>query len=164
MTQPNPDKFHQEQNTTLDGSGYPRGLCAPSLDRESRTLQACVFVVTALRLQRVGKDAPTASDQIAREVESGRLDVDAVNAVTTACGLRRKLPASQSTVSSLQVTQREQEVLSHLARGSSNKEIARKLGISPSTAGTHVENLYRKLGVSTRAAAALIASKQGLLN
>jgi HD-GYP domain-containing protein (c-di-GMP phosphodiesterase class II) len=148
----------------LDGSGYPRGLCAPSLDRESRTLQACVFVVTALRLQRAGKDAPTASDQIAREVESGRLDVDAVNAVTTACGLRRKLPASQSTVSSLQVTQREQEVLSHLARGSSNKEIARKLGISPSTAGTHVENLYRKLGVSTRAAAALIASKQGLLN
>lgn len=36
--------------------------------------------------------------------------------------------------------------------------------ISPSTAGTHVENLYRKLGVSTRAAAALIASKWGLVN
>jgi hypothetical protein len=41
---------------------------------------------------------------------------------------------------------------------------ARKLRISPSTAGTHVESLYRKLGVSTRAAAALIASKRGLVN
>jgi DNA-binding NarL/FixJ family response regulator len=77
---------------------------------------------------------------------------------------RRPLP-TQAAASSLQVvTQREREVLGHLARGRSNKEIAQKLGISPSTAGTHVENLYRKLGVSTRAAAALVASKWGLVN
>ena len=123
-----------------------------------------MFVVTALRVQHIGKDTPTATEQITREVESGRLDFDAVSGVMTACGLPRKFPSLQNTVSSLQVTQREQEVLAHLARGSSNKEIARKLGISPSTAGTHVENLYRKLGVSTRAAAALIASKQGLVS
>jgi DNA-binding CsgD family transcriptional regulator len=146
----------------LDGSGYPRGLFAPTLDKGARALQACVFVVTVSRLEGIVKDAPSASDQITREVASGRLDVDSINAVMSACGMPRRQRPSQSTISSLQVTQREQEVLAHLARGSSNKEIARKLGISPSTAGTHVENLYRKLGVSTRAAAALIASKRGL--
>jgi HD-GYP domain-containing protein (c-di-GMP phosphodiesterase class II)/DNA-binding CsgD family transcriptional regulator len=148
----------------LDGSGYPRGLCAPTLDREARALQACVFVVTASRLERIGQDTPSVSDQIAEEVASGRLDVDAVNAVMAACGMPRRPLPSQAPISALQITQREQEVLAHLARGSSNKEIARKLGISPSTAGTHVENLYRKLGVGTRAAAALIASKRGLVN
>ena len=148
----------------LDGSGYPRGLGAPELDKGARALQACVFVVTASRLERSGNDGRAASDPIARELASGRLDVDSVNAVMTACGMPRRSLPSQATISSLQVTQREQEVLAHLARGCSNKEIARNLGISPSTAGTHVENLYRKLGVSTRAAAALIASKRGLVN
>jgi HD-GYP domain-containing protein (c-di-GMP phosphodiesterase class II)/DNA-binding CsgD family transcriptional regulator len=148
----------------LDGSGYPRGLSAPNLDKAARALQACVFVVTASRLERIGKDAPAASDQIAREVASRRLDVDSVNAVMTACGMPRRSLPFQVMAPSLQITQREREVLAHLARGSSNKEIARTLGISPSTAGTHVENLYRKLGVGTRAAAALIASKRGLVN
>jgi len=54
-------------------------------------------------------------------------------------------------------------VLALLARGHSNKEIARGLDISPSTAGTHIESIYRKLCVSTRAAAALKASSLGLL-
>jgi HD-GYP domain-containing protein (c-di-GMP phosphodiesterase class II)/DNA-binding CsgD family transcriptional regulator len=148
----------------LDGSGYPRGLRAPDLNEAVRALQACVFAVTALRLENSGKDMPSVSDQMAREVASGRLDVDAANAVLTACGMPRRSLTSQALAVSPQVTQREREVLAHLARGSSNKEIARILGISPSTAGTHVENLYRKLGVSTRAAAALIASKKGLVN
>jgi len=149
----------------LDGSGYPRGLSAPNLDGAARALQACVFVVTASRLEGSGKGASGASDQIAREVAAGRLDADSVTAVMTACGMPRRTLPSQAMASSPQVvTQREREVLGHLARGRSNKEIAQKLGISPSTAGTHVENLYRKLGVSTRAAAALIASKWGLVN
>jgi HD-GYP domain-containing protein (c-di-GMP phosphodiesterase class II) len=147
----------------LDGSGYPRGLRAPDLNASVRALQACVFAVTASGLERVGNDMPAAAEQIAREVASGRLDVEAANAVMTACGMPRRPLAVQPQAPTPQVTQREREVLAHLARGSSNKEIARILGISPSTAGTHVENLYRKLGVSTRAAAALIASKQGLV-
>jgi HD-GYP domain-containing protein (c-di-GMP phosphodiesterase class II)/DNA-binding CsgD family transcriptional regulator len=149
----------------LDGSGYPRGLSAPNLDGVARALQACVFVVATSRMERAGKDAPAAADQIAAEVASGRLDADSVSAAMTACGMPRRPLPTQAAASSLQVvTQREREVLGHLARGRSNKEIAQKLGISPSTAGTHVENLYRKLGVSTRAAAALVASKWGLVN
>jgi DNA-binding CsgD family transcriptional regulator len=77
---------------------------------------------------------------------------------------RRSFPSQALSASAQAVTEREREVLGHLARGRSNKEIAQKLGISPSTAGTHVENLYRKLGVSTRAAAALLASKWGLVS
>ncbi|MGC1301675.1 MAG: HD domain-containing phosphohydrolase [Caulobacteraceae bacterium] len=148
----------------LDGSGYPRGLCAPDLNEAARALQACVFAITASRLAGAGQDMPAASEQIAREVASGRLDADAVNAVMTACGMPQRSRPSQAPAPSPQITQREREVLAHLARGSSNKEIARILGISPSTAGTHVENLYRKLGVGTRAAAALVASRKGLVN
>ena len=149
----------------LDGSGYPRGLGAPNLDATARALQACVFVVNTSRLQQVGKDAPAAADQITREVAAGRLDADSVSAAMAACGMpRRSFPSQTLSASAQAVTEREREVLGHLARGRSNKEIAQKLGISPSTAGTHVENLYRKLGVSTRAAAALLASKWGLVS
>jgi HD-GYP domain-containing protein (c-di-GMP phosphodiesterase class II) len=147
----------------LDGSGYPRGLVAPNLDRCARILQACVFVVDVSKPEREASGTPGASALITKEVVSGRLDADATNAVLAACGMPRKTIAAQPAASSQQVTQREQEVLAHLARGRSNKEIARTLGISPSTAGTHVENIYRKLGVGTRAAAALVASKRGLV-
>ncbi|WP_081899021.1 response regulator transcription factor [Halomonas sp. R57-5] len=47
--------------------------------------------------------------------------------------------------------------------GASNKEAARALGISPSTVGTHVESIFRKLNCATRAAATLKALTAGLL-
>jgi len=52
-------------------------------------------------------------------------------------------------------------VLTLLARGRSNKQIAGELGIAPRTAGHDVEHVYAKLGVSTRAAAALFAVEHG---
>ena len=50
-----------------------------------------------------------------------------------------------------------------LARGRTNREIARALTTSPKTAGNHVEHIYAKLGVSSRAAATLFATQHGLL-
>lgn len=147
----------------LDGSGYPRGLKAADLNKPARALQACVSVITASPINGFGKGVAVAADMMSREVEAGTLDADVVHAVMTACGMPRRALSCQSQFAASHITQREREVLAHLARGSSNKEIARRLGISPSTAGTHVENLYRKLGVSTRAAAALIASREGLV-
>lgn len=147
----------------LDGSGYPRGLSAQNLDAAARALQACVFVVAGARLEQVGNAAKESADLVAREVAAGRLDAPTVNAVMAACGMpRRPLPTPAGASPAQLVTEREREVLGLLARGLSNKEIAQKLGITPRTAGTHVENLYRKLGISTRAAAALIASRWGL--
>jgi DNA-binding NarL/FixJ family response regulator len=56
------------------------------------------------------------------------------------------------------------EVLRLIARGRSNREVAERLVISPKTVGRHVENLYRKIGVSSRAAAAVFAMEHGLLD
>jgi DNA-binding NarL/FixJ family response regulator len=61
------------------------------------------------------------------------------------------------------LTAREAQVLVLLARGQTNKQIAAGLGVAPKTVGRHAENLYAKLGVRTRAAAALWAAEHGLL-
>ena len=61
------------------------------------------------------------------------------------------------------VTFREVEVLQLLARGNSSRRIAQQLVVSPKTAANHVEHIYAKLGVSSRAAATLYATQHGLL-
>jgi len=99
-------------------------------------------------------DAEAAEAELIREAEEGRLDREAVDAVLAAAGHRvsgrpRELPAG--------LTDRELEVLLILAHGSSNQEIAEMLGISPKTVGHHVQHLYQKAGVRSRAAATLWA-------
>jgi DNA-binding CsgD family transcriptional regulator len=53
----------------------------------------------------------------------------------------------------IELTAREREVIAWVARGKTNAEIARLLWLAPSTVGKHLENIYTKLGVSTRTAA-----------
>jgi DNA-binding NarL/FixJ family response regulator len=50
-----------------------------------------------------------------------------------------------------------------LARGHTNRAIAQRLGIASKTVGNHVEHLYAKIGVSTRAGACLFATRHGLV-
>ena len=57
---------------------------------------------------------------------------------------------------------REQQTLRCIARGASNKEIARELGIAETTVKIHVQHILRKLDVSSRVHAAVIASEHGL--
>jgi two-component system, NarL family, nitrate/nitrite response regulator NarL len=61
------------------------------------------------------------------------------------------------------LSEREREILGHVADGESIPTIARELHISVSTVKSHVEHLYRKLGVSDRAAAVATAMRRGLL-
>ncbi|PPS71549.1 MULTISPECIES: response regulator [Streptomyces] len=58
---------------------------------------------------------------------------------------------------------REREVLALVARGTSNREIARELFISEATVKTHLTHLYAKLGVNDRAAAVAAAYQRGIL-
>jgi signal transduction histidine kinase len=64
---------------------------------------------------------------------------------------------------SAQLTSRELEVLQRLAEGLSNKEIARALVITPRTVNFHLDNIYSKLGVSSRTEAAIYALRHGLV-
>ena len=61
------------------------------------------------------------------------------------------------------LSQRELEVLTLVARGSTNKEAAKKLFISEATVKTHLIHVYAKLGVKDRAAAVAVAFERGLL-
>jgi two-component system nitrate/nitrite response regulator NarL len=61
-----------------------------------------------------------------------------------------------------QLSPRETEILRGIARGASNKEIGRDLGIAETTVKIHVQHVLRKLEVSSRVQAAVIASEHGL--
>ncbi len=73
--------------------------------------------------------------------------------------------ATPRVVSDIEVplTQRESEVLSQLANGLTNKEIALALGISYETVKEHVQHILRKIGVSDRTQAAVWAVRKGLV-
>jgi DNA-binding NarL/FixJ family response regulator len=104
------------------------------------------------------KDA--GADEVAgavRAAHRGELQLDP--------GVARRLmsslnPASRGDVGS-ELTAREIEVLRLVGSGSANKQIAGELGISERTARTHVSNILRKLGLSSRTQAALWAVREG---
>jgi HD-GYP domain-containing protein (c-di-GMP phosphodiesterase class II) len=150
-----------QHHERLDGSGYPRGVSGDQLGTTSRLL-AAADVYQALCEPRPHRPARTAQDaagELRREVAAGRLDGEAVDSVLRVAGhrvgRRREWPAG--------LTMREVEVLRLLARGLSNKQIAAELVISPKTAGSHVEHIYRKIDASNRAQASLFAMRHGLM-
>ena len=146
----------------LDGSGYHRGTRGPALDRPARILAAadCYAAMREARPYRPALEAPAAESELMREAAEGRLDPEAVDAVLAAAGHRmqhrpRERPAG--------LTERELEVLLVLVRGESNQAIAEDLGISAKTVGHHVQHVYQKAGVRSRAAAALWAFQHDLV-
>ncbi len=143
-----------------DGSGYHRGTSAAGLNPLARLLAAAdaYRAKTEPRSYRVALTPAQAAEMMTSEVHSGRLDAVAVKAVLEAAGQRTpriERPAG--------LTPREAEVIGLLARGLQTKQIARALGISGKTADNHIQNVYGKIGVSTRAAAALFAMQHGLV-
>lgn len=73
----------------------------------------------------------------------------------------RPLAASKTPIASL--SPRELDILRGITRGASNKEIAREHGIAETTVKIHVQHVLRKLDVSSRVHAAVIATENGLL-
>lgn len=152
--------YHHER---LDGSGYHRGVTAPNLSPAARILAAAdVYqAMTEPRPHRPARSAEEAAAEIRREVSSGRLDGEVVDAVLAAAGHRVSRRPSELAAG---LSQREVEVLRLLARGKSMKEIAGRLFISPKTVDNHIQHIYAKTGVTTRAGATLFAIEQNLLD
>jgi HD-GYP domain-containing protein (c-di-GMP phosphodiesterase class II) len=143
----------------LDGSGYHRGATGPELAFPARLLAAAdaYHAMCEPRPYRPALRPEDAAGELARDANAGLLDADAVRAVVEAAGQRAprlERPAG--------LTEREAEVVAMLARGLQTKQVAYALGISVKTADRHIQNAYRKIGVSSRAAATLFAMEHGL--
>lgn len=152
-----PAAAHHER---LDGSGYHRGAGSGELSAGARTLAAAdaFAAITEDRPHRPGRSVTDAAAILADEVTAGRLDGAAVAAVVEAAGLPRRRTHWPSDL-----TDREVEVLRVLARGHSNREIAEALVLSPRTVQHHLASIYAKIGLHTRAGAAVFAIEHGLV-
>ncbi|HUR77255.1 MAG TPA: LuxR C-terminal-related transcriptional regulator, partial [Acidimicrobiales bacterium] len=147
----------------IDGSGYHRGVGGAMLSLPARVLAAAdaFHAMTQPRPHRPARTPDEAARELRAEADAGTLDPAAVDAVLAAVGghptdrRRSGGPAG--------LTAREGDVLGLLAQGFANKEIARRLSISPKTVGNHIERIYTKLGVSNRASAAMRAMQYGMV-
>ena len=94
-----------------------------------------------------------------REVASGGTFIE----TQTLRGVLREITATGPAPEGAQgLTRREREILSHVADGLSNREIAERLVLSPETVKSHVAAVLKKLGLSDRTQAAVYAVRNGL--
>jgi HD-GYP domain-containing protein (c-di-GMP phosphodiesterase class II)/DNA-binding CsgD family transcriptional regulator len=149
-----------------DGSGYHKGLKAHATDRAARILAAADIYVglTTERADRPAFSADSAATELRGLVSHGVLEYNTAEAVLMADGHPE---ASTKTRPRLQhpggLTRREVEVLNLAAKGLTTQQIADRLFISPKTADHHIQHVYTKIGVSTRAAAALWAVQNDVI-
>ncbi len=146
----------------LDGSGYHRNLSAAMLTPAIRILATANAYQSLIeqRPHRLALSPDQAAQELKLQARAGRLDGEVVHAVLAAAGHR--IPhVRRENVAGL--TEREIEVLRLVAHGLSNSEIARQLTISRKTVSRHLENIYSKANVSTRAAATYFAMQHLLV-
>ncbi|MPY80193.1 MAG: HD domain-containing protein [Actinophytocola sp.] len=145
-----------------DGSGYHRGSRAAELSMAEQLLGAAdaYQAMTEERPHRPARSGDEAARELCRQRATGLFSDAVVDAVLDAAGHPR---TGQQDTRPAGLTEREVEVLRLIARGRSNRAVAAELVISAKTVGTHVEHIYTKIGVRTRAGAALFAMEHGLL-
>jgi putative nucleotidyltransferase with HDIG domain len=151
--------MHHERQ---DGSGYHRQAAGHAVPPGARVLAAADAYQAMMqeRPYRPALASATAADHLTTEVSQGRLDDEAVRAVLEVAGHRTR-PARSVWPAGL--SDREVEVLQVIATGGSYRDVAQSLVISPKTARHHIEHVYNKIGVSTRAAAAMFAMEHDLV-
>ncbi|MER5547540.1 response regulator transcription factor [Streptomyces sp. NPDC002589] len=129
-------------------------LVLTTYDTDSDTLPAIEAGATGYLL----KDAPR--DELfnaVRAAAEGRTVLSPAVASRLVHAVRTPRPGNEP------LSAREREVLALVARGASNREIARELFISEATVKTHLTHLYTKLGVNDRAAAVAVGYDRGIL-
>ncbi|MCX5267836.1 response regulator transcription factor [Streptomyces sp. NBC_00199] len=137
------------------GGARAKVLVLTTYDTDSDTLPAIEAGATGYLL----KDAPR--DELftaVRAAAQGRTVLSPAVATRLVCAVRAPRNPGEEPLSA-----REREVLALVARGASNREIARDLFISEATVKTHLTHLYAKLGVNDRAAAVARAYERGIL-
>jgi DNA-binding NarL/FixJ family response regulator len=159
----------------MDGVEATRRLVAASVDGTPRvliltTFDADEYIVEALRAGASGfllKDVPPADFvEAIRLIAAG--DALLAPSVTRRLldRLRDRLPVGNDGAGDerlRELTEREVEVLTLIARGMSNREIADALGLAEPTVKTHVSHVLEKLGVRDRAQAVVLAYEAGLV-
>jgi DNA-binding NarL/FixJ family response regulator len=157
----------------LDGIAATRQICATAGDAGPRVLVLTTFdldeyVYDALQAGASGfllKDAPPESlFEAVRVVAAGDALLAPVITRRLIAEFARLRPAQRTRPEDLDVlTRRELEILSLVAAGLSNQEIARQLVLSNETVKTHVSHVLRKLGLRDRAQAVVAAYESGLV-
>jgi HD-GYP domain-containing protein (c-di-GMP phosphodiesterase class II) len=149
-----------------DGSGYHRRMRAADHDLGACVLAAAeVYVgLTSERADRPPFSPEDAAADLRRLESAGLLEPRASRAVQVAAGHGEpKSHAGKRQRNPGGLTRREVEVLRLAARGLTTSDIAGRLFISPKTADHHIQHIYAKIGVSTRAAAALWAMQHAVV-
>jgi HD-GYP domain-containing protein (c-di-GMP phosphodiesterase class II) len=145
----------------LDGGGYHRGVRGSDLSAAARILAAAEAFQTEreARPHRAALSDGAVAAKLRGAVREGTLCPEAVEAVLASAGQPARRESGRRVAG---LTPREIEVLRLIAAGRTAKETARDLEIAPKTADNHIQSLYSKIGVSTRAGAALYALERGL--
>jgi DNA-binding NarL/FixJ family response regulator len=150
----------------------------PALQRgaDGYLLKEDRFEVLVEELQKIVRGQPPLSPAIARRLlthfragsagSGTSFGAAAGNHVAPLSGLSSSRPmplANSAPVAQDRLTPRESEVLTYISKGLTIKEIASLMGIKWFTVNDHIKAIYRKLNVSSRAEAAVLASRQGLV-
>jgi len=149
-----------------DGSGYHKRLQADAVDPGAGVLAAADIYVglTTDRADRPAFSGTFAATELRRLASQGVLEQRTTDAVLMAAGHSEPpAPKSRRPQYAGGLTGREVEVLRLAARGLTTREIADRLYISSKTADHHIQHVYTKIGVSTRAAAALWAMQHAVV-
>jgi len=128
------------------------------------------FEVLVEELQKIVRGQPPLSPAIARRLlthfRHGPGGAPNSGPVPLVSGFQSSRPVPMGRGAPLdheRLTPRESEVLTYLSKGFTIKEIANLMGIKWFTVNDHIKSIYKKLNVSSRAEAAVLASKQGLV-
>jgi two-component system, NarL family, nitrate/nitrite response regulator NarL len=145
----------------------------PALQRgaDGYLLKEDRFEVLVEELQKIVRGQPPLSPAIARRLlthfrHGNDFDAGTPNGGFTSQGTfttSKPVPLIDKAADHERLTPRENEVLTYLSKGFTIKEIASLMGIKWFTVNDHIKSIYKKLNVSSRAEAAVLASKQGLV-
>jgi two-component system nitrate/nitrite response regulator NarL len=145
----------------------------PALQRgaDGYLLKEDRFEVLVEELQKIVRGQPPLSPAIARRLLTHFRAGSRADAAPADSGLTtpiefvnssRPVPMERA-IEHDRLTPRENEVLTYLSKGFTIKEIASLMGIKWFTVNDHIKSIYKKLNVSSRAEAAVLATKQGLV-